>query len=160
MLLQNPAFADFFEALALGCGNGKQAANWLLGEVSRALNERGTTLSGLGLGVPALAELIRLVEVGTLNLSTAKEVVFPALLAGTESPTRFVEEQGLAQVSDLGAIERLVREVFAVHPEPLAQWKAGNPKLRGFLVGQVMKAGQGRMNPQRVNEVIDAIAAE
>lgn len=160
MLLQNPAFADFFEALALGCGNGKQAANWLLGEVSRALNERGTTLSGLGLGVPALAELIRLVEVGTLNLSTAKEVVFPALLAGTESPARFVEEQGLAQVSDLGAIERLVREVFAVHPEPLAQWKAGNPKLRGFLVGQVMKAGRGRMNPQRVNEVIDAIAAE
>ncbi len=160
MLLQSPAFTGFFEEVAERCGSGKAAANWMLGEVSRALNERGVGLDALGLAPEALGELIRLVEGKTLSLSTAKEIVFPALLDGQGPPARIVEARGLTQVSDRRAIEALVREVLAAHPEPLAQWKAGNPKPRGFLVGQIMKAGQGKVNPQLVHEVLDAVAAE
>jgi aspartyl-tRNA(Asn)/glutamyl-tRNA(Gln) amidotransferase subunit B len=158
--LQDPAFADFFEAVAGGSGNGKQAANWMLGEVSRALNENGTDLAGLGLEADHLASLIRLVEARRINLNTAKEVIFPALLKGEGSPEQIVETRGLAQVSDTDAIEALVREVLAAHGPQVAQLKAGNVKLRGFLVGQIMKAGKGQVDPRMVNELLDAALSE
>jgi aspartyl-tRNA(Asn)/glutamyl-tRNA(Gln) amidotransferase subunit B len=160
MLLQNAGFAAYFERVADSSGAGKAAAHWMLGEVSRALNDRAVGLEELGIAPEALGELIRLVEAKTLNLTTAKEIVFPALLDGEGPPARIVEARGLTQVCDRGAIETLVRDVLSAHPEPLAQWKAGNPKLRGFLVGQIMKAGQGKVNPQLVHEVLDAVAAE
>ncbi|HJV22158.1 MAG TPA: Asp-tRNA(Asn)/Glu-tRNA(Gln) amidotransferase subunit GatB [Holophagaceae bacterium] len=152
-LVQSRAFADFFEAAAKG-SSGKGAANWMLGEVSRVLNERGCALAELGLDPAHLGELVRLVEGGTLSHGLAKEAVFPALLAGEGGPSAIVERKGLAQVCDRGAIERLVREVLAAHPDPVAQFKAGKASLKGFLVGQVMKAGQGKVNPQLVNEVL------
>jgi len=160
MALQDRAFADFFEGVAQACGNGKQTANWMLGEVSRALNDQGVSLSRLGLDPAHLAELIGLVEARTVNLTTAKEVIFPALLQGAGTPRAIVEERGLAQVSDRGAIEALVRGVFDVHADQVAEWKAGNEKLGGFLVGQVMKAGKGKANPRMVNEVLKAMLGE
>ncbi len=159
MLLQSRAFADYFEAVAKA-SNGKQAANWMLGEVSRTLNETGKNIETLGLDAGRLAELIQLVEAKTLNLNTAKEVVFPALLKGEGTPRQVVDQQGLAQVSDRGAIEALVREVIRTHPEQLAQLQAGNEKLKGFFVGQVMKAGKGKVNPQLVNEILEATFAQ
>ncbi len=159
MLLQSRAFGDYFEALAKA-SNGKQAANWMLGEVSRTLNDTGKTIGNLGLSVAELAELIHLVEAKTINLNTAKEVVFPGLIKGEGSPRQIVEAQGLAQVSDRGAIESLVREVIQSNPEQLAQFKAGGEKLKGFFVGQVMKAGKGKVNPQLVNEVLEAELAK
>lgn len=159
MVLQDRIFAEAFETVALGSGNGKQTANWMLGEVSRALNERNTTLPGLGLDLAHLIELIGLVEARTVNLSTAKETIFPALLRGEGSPKAIVEQQGLAQVSDRDAIDALVVEVLAANAAQVAQFRAGNERLRGFLVGQVMKAGQGKMNPQVVNEALDKALA-
>ena len=155
LLLQSRSFADFFEAAAEACGDGKQAANWMLGEVSRALNEGGGDLGGLNLDPGALGELIRLVEAGTLNLNTAKDVVFPAMLQGEGTPREIVARKGLTQVSDRGAIEALVRGVLDAHPGPLAQFRGGKTGLRGFFVGQVMKAGQGKVNPRLVNEILD-----
>jgi aspartyl-tRNA(Asn)/glutamyl-tRNA(Gln) amidotransferase subunit B len=155
MILQDRAFADAFETVALGSGSGKQTANWMLGEVSRALNDRNTTFSGLGLDLDHLAELIGLVEAKTINLSTAKETIFPAMLRGEGSPKIIVERQGLAQVSDRDAIDALVGAVLSANAVQVAQFRAGNERLRGFLVGQVMKAGQGKMNPQVVNEALD-----
>jgi aspartyl-tRNA(Asn)/glutamyl-tRNA(Gln) amidotransferase subunit B len=155
MLLQGRAFADYFEATARACGNGKQAANWMLGEVSRALNESGKNLGQMNLDPQNLGELIQLVEAGSINLNTAKEVVFPALLAGEGTPREIVERKGLAQVTDRAAIEAMVLKVLAAHPEPLAQYRAGRLNLRGFLVGQVMKAGGGKVSPQLVNEILD-----
>ncbi|HJV22511.1 MAG TPA: Asp-tRNA(Asn)/Glu-tRNA(Gln) amidotransferase subunit GatB [Holophagaceae bacterium] len=152
-LLQSRAFADYFETVAQA-SSGRGAANWMLGEVSRALNERGGGLASLGLDPLHLAELIRLVESGALSHGLAKEAVFPALLAGEGGPAEIVARRGLAQVSDRGAIEALVREVLAAHPGPVAQVKAGKEALRGFLVGQVMKAGQGKVNPRMVNEIL------
>jgi aspartyl-tRNA(Asn)/glutamyl-tRNA(Gln) amidotransferase subunit B len=159
MLLQSRTFAAYFEAVAKA-SNGKQAANWMLGEVSRALNDIGKDIDALGLSVAQLAELIQLVDAKTINLNTAKEAVFPALLKGEGSPRQIVEKYGLAQVSDRGAIDTLVQEVIRAHPEQLAQVKAGNEKLKGFFVGQVMKAGKGKVNPQLVNESLEAVFAQ
>ncbi len=159
MLLQNRAFADYFEAVAKA-SKGKQAANWMLGEVSRTLNDTGREIETLGLSSAHLAELIQLVEAKTINLNTAKEAVFPALLRGEGTPRQIVEKHGLVQVSDREAIETLVQEAIRAHPEQLAQLKAGNEKLKGFFVGQVMKAGKGKVNPQLVNEILEAAFAE
>jgi aspartyl-tRNA(Asn)/glutamyl-tRNA(Gln) amidotransferase subunit B len=158
LLLQSPAFADCFEAAA-GGGLGKQAANWMLGEVSRTLNERGQSIEALGLRPAHLAELIRMVEAGAVNLNTAKEVVFPLLLAGEGTPAAIVQGRGLGQVSDRAPIEAMVLEVLAANPGQLAQYRGGKASLKGFFVGQVMKAGKGKMNPTLVNEVLEQILA-
>jgi aspartyl-tRNA(Asn)/glutamyl-tRNA(Gln) amidotransferase subunit B len=158
LLLQSPAFADFFEAVA-GAGLAKQAANWMLGEVSRTLNDRGQGLEALGLGPGHLAELIRMVDDGTVNLNTAKETVFPAVLAGEGTPAAIVARRGLGQVSDRAPIEAMAREVLAANPGQLAQYRGGKDSLKGFFVGQVMKAGKGKMNPMLVNEVLERLLA-
>ena len=155
MVLQDRGFGDYFERVARTCGNGKQTANWMLGEVSRTLNERGITLPRLGLDPEHLAELIQLLEARTINLNTAKEAVFPALLKGEGTPRQIVEKQGLAQVSDRGSVELLVREVLGANVTQVAQLKAGNEKLKGYLVGQVMKAGKGKVNPQLLTQILE-----
>ena len=159
MLLQSRGFADYFEAVAKA-SNGKQAANWMVGEVSRTLNDTGRAIEALSLAPVQLAELILLVEAKTINLNTAKEAVFPALFMGEGTAREIVEKRGLAQVSDRAAIATLVHEVVMAHPEQLAQLKAGNEKLKGFFVGQVMKAGKGKVNPQLVNEILEATFAQ
>jgi len=159
LLLQSPAFADCFEAVA-GTGLARPAANWMLGEVSRTLNERGVAIQDLGLRPADLAELLRMVQDGAINLNTAKETVFPALLAGAGTPAEIVARQGLGQVSDRAPIAALVQTVLAANPAQLAQYRAGKESLKGFFVGQVMKAGKGKMNPALVNEVLEqALAA-
>jgi aspartyl-tRNA(Asn)/glutamyl-tRNA(Gln) amidotransferase subunit B len=154
MLLQNRIFGEYFEEVARACGQGKQAANWMLGEVSRALNDRGVDLPRLALAPADLADLIALVEAGTINLNTAKETVFPALLTGEGRAGEIVSKRGLAQVSDLASIQKLIDEVLAAHPEQVAQFRSGKDSLKGFFVGQVMKAGKGRLNAQVINEVL------
>ncbi len=159
MLLQSRAFGDFFEATAKAGGNGKQAANWMLGEVSRALNDRNLQVVELNLRPEALGELIGLVESGLINLNTAKETVFPALLAGQGSPREIVDRQGLAQITDRDSVVGLVAQVLEAHAEAVAQFRAGKTSLRGFLVGQAMKAGKGKVNPKMVNEILDEALA-
>ncbi|WP_306598279.1 Asp-tRNA(Asn)/Glu-tRNA(Gln) amidotransferase subunit GatB [Geothrix sp. 21YS21S-2] len=159
MLVQTPAFAAYFEEVARCSGNGKQAANWMLGEVSRTLNEGSGRLEELGLPPEHLGELIRLVVEGVINLNTAKEVVFPALLKGEGTPAGLVRSRGLAQVTDRAAVQELVDGVLAAHPGQVAEFRAGKVALRGFLVGQVMKAGKGQVDPRLVNEAIDEALA-
>ena len=159
-LMQRPAFADFFEAVAGASGQGKAAANWMLGDVSRVLNERGLGIEDLGLAPGALAELLRLVAVGTVGLGAAREGVFPALLAGEGTAVEIVARKGLAQEADAGALEAQVRAVVSAHPEVVDQIRAGRAQLKGFLVGQILKAGGGRLDPRRVNERLDGILAE
>jgi len=154
-LTQDGAFADFFEASAGLCANPKQTCNWMLGEVSRAINERGGGIRSLGISAEHLAELVSLVENKKIGLGTAKEAVFPSLLAGEGAPGEIIEKQGLAQVSDMQAIEAMVDGVLAAHPAQVSELRAGNAKLRGFLVGQAMKAGKGKADPQAVNEILD-----
>lgn len=153
-LAQSPAFAAYFEALARQSGSGRGAAAWMLGEVSRTLNERGIGIEAFPVPPETLADLVRLVEARTLGFGTAKEQVFPAMLAGEGSAEFIVAQRGLAQIRDRGPIETLVAQVLAAHPGPVAQIKGGKESLKGFLVGQVLKAGQGRLDARLVNEVL------
>ena len=153
-LAQSPAFATYFETLARVSGSGRGAAAWMLGEVSRTLNDRGTTIESFPVKPQSLAELVRLVEARTLGFGTAKEVVFPALLVGETSAEAFVAREGLAQVGDRAAIQALITAVVAANPGPVAQIQAGKESLKGFLVGQILKAGQGRLDARLVNELL------
>jgi aspartyl-tRNA(Asn)/glutamyl-tRNA(Gln) amidotransferase subunit B len=99
-LTQDRAFADYFERVAMLCGNPKQTCNWMLGEVSRAINERGGGIGSLGVSAEHLAELVASVDRKAINLTTAKETVFPSLLAGEGPPSEIIHKRGLAQVSD------------------------------------------------------------
>jgi aspartyl-tRNA(Asn)/glutamyl-tRNA(Gln) amidotransferase subunit B len=153
-LLQTPAFAAYFEAAAAP-GHAKQVANWMLGEVSRLLNERSLELPQLGLDPAHLAELVGLVAAGTLSHSSAKETVLPLVLAGAGAPAALVAERGLGQVSDGEAIRVLVRAALAANPGQLAKYRSGRDNLKGFFVGQVMKAGEGKVNPALVNDILE-----
>jgi aspartyl-tRNA(Asn)/glutamyl-tRNA(Gln) amidotransferase subunit B len=154
-LCQDKPFADYFESAAKLCANAKQTCNWMLGEVSRAINERGGDIGTLGISAELLAELVSLVGDKKISLGTAKETVFPALLAGEGAPSEIIENRGLTQVSDVSAIEAIVDGVLAAHAAQASELRAGNAKLRGFLVGQAMKAGKGKANPRLVNEILD-----
>jgi len=153
-LAHSPAFTAYFEALAKAGGSGRSAATWMLGEVSRTLNERGNGIEAFPLAPIELAELLSLVELNILSFGTAKDQVFPAMLAGEGSAEAIVAQRGLAQVSDRAAVATLVHQVLAAHPGPVAQVRAGKESLKGFLVGQVLKAGQGRLNAKLVNELL------
>jgi len=159
-LAQSPAFAEYFEVVAKASGSGRGAAAWVLGEVSRTLNERGIDIEAFPVKPEALAELVRLVEGRTVGFGTAKEQVFPALLAGEGSAEAIVAQRGLSQVSDRGVIEGLVGQVLEANPGPVAQIKAGKESLKGFLVGQVLKAGGGRLDARLVNEVLAEFLAK
>ena len=153
-LTQSLAFADYFEALAAACGDGRAAAAWMLGEVSRLLNVQGGSIEGFGLSPEALGELVRLVLDRKVALGTARETLLPAMLAGEGGAKEIAEGRGLGQVQDRAAIATLVLSVLAAHPGQVAEVRAGKDKLRGFLVGQIMKAGQGRVDAKLVNEVL------
>ena len=153
-LAQSPAFSAYFEALANLSGSGRGAAAWMLGEVSRTLNERGIGIETFPLPPEALAELVRLVEARSLSFGTAKEQVFPAMLAGEGGAGDIVNARGLVQVRDRAAIEILVARALEANPGPVAQIRGGKESLKGFLVGQILKAGQGRLDAKLVNEVL------
>jgi len=153
--------ADFFEKVAAGCGSAKSAANWVNGEVSAALNEQPVDPSLLdkpgylgNISATQLAELIGRVADGTVNSKTAKDI-FAALWAGEgESADAIIEARGLRQISDTGAIEKIIDEVLAANTRSVEEYRAGKDKAFNALVGQAMKATKGKANPQQVNEIL------
>jgi len=145
--------ADYFEAVTGGCGNPKAASNWVMTEVLRKLKDDARTIAALPLKPARLAELIRLVDAGTISGKIAKEV-FDRIWDSGEAPQAVVEREGLLQVSDTGSIEAMIAEVVAASPEQLATYKAGKASTLGWFVGQVMKKMGGRANPQLVNALV------
>jgi aspartyl-tRNA(Asn)/glutamyl-tRNA(Gln) amidotransferase subunit B len=152
--------ADFFEAVAKDCGSGKAASNWVMTEVMREMKSRQTAdeeeaYSNWPITPASLAELIRLIDSGTINGKTAKDV-FARIWTSGESPKVIVEREGLSQVSDTGAIETAIREVISASAEQVATYKKGRTNTIGWFVGQVMKKTGGRANPKIVNELVKA----
>ena len=152
--------ADFFEEVAKGSGNGKAASNWVMTEVMREMKGRETadgevSYSSWPITPASLAELIRLIDAGTINGKTAKDV-FARMWTSGESPKAIVEREGLSQVSDQGAIEAAIREVIAGSAEQVATYKKGRTNTIGWFVGQVMKKTGGRANPKIVNDLVKA----
>ena len=146
--------ADFYEStLRAAGGEPKLAANWVMGELSGALNKGNLEVTASPVGPEALAGLLRRIADGTISGKIAKEV-FEAMWAGEGDAEAIIERRGLRQVTDTGAIERLVEQVMAANPEQVAGYRAGKDKLLGFFVGQVMKVSGGKANPGQLNEIL------
>ncbi|MGQ7260249.1 Asp-tRNA(Asn)/Glu-tRNA(Gln) amidotransferase subunit GatB [Vreelandella sp. V005] len=157
--------AEFFEAVHKECGDAKQAANWVQGELSGALNRENLSIANSPISARQLGELISRVLDDTINGKAAKEV-FQALWNGQdESADAIIDAKGLKQVTDTGAIEAMIDQVIADSPAQVAQYRDSEPEKRGkmigYFVGQVMKASRGTANPQQVNgllkEKLDAL---
>jgi aspartyl-tRNA(Asn)/glutamyl-tRNA(Gln) amidotransferase subunit B len=152
-LVDDAPMADYFDACVRASGNPQQAMNFVLGDLSRLANETGTPLPESKVTPGRVAELIALVEGQTINSKIAKDLMQRMWDAGI-SPKSVVESEGLAQTSDAGAIERFVDDVLAANPKVVADYKGGKTNVAGFLVGQVMKASQGKANPALVQDLV------
>lgn len=152
LLTAERARADYFEAAAAG-RDAKQAANWVAGELLGRLNREGLEIEAAPIPADRLRELIDLVGDGTLSGRMGREV-FEAMWETGKPAAAIVEERGLRQISDTGALEALVDELLAREADKAAEYRAGRTKLLGFFVGQVMKATGGKANPKVVNELL------
>ena len=148
------ATARYFEETVAASGDARASAHWVMGEVSAALHEAGLDIDRSPVGAQQLGLLLRRVADGTVNLKTAKEV-FALLWKGEgRDADALIDARGLRQISDTSAIERIVDEVLAANPGPVAEFRAGKEKAFQSLVGQAMKATRGKANPQQVNEIL------
>ena len=147
--------ARWFDALLDAGAEAKQAANWVVAELFGALNRRGESIENNPVTPAAAAELLRLVADGTISGTIAKQV-FEIMLESGEGAAAIVEERGLKQTSDTGAIDAEIDRILAANADKVEQYKAGKQALFGFFVGQTMKAMQGKANPQVVNERLRA----
>jgi aspartyl-tRNA(Asn)/glutamyl-tRNA(Gln) amidotransferase subunit B len=147
--------ARWFETLLaeLGDGHAQRASNWVTGDLFGALNRLGRTIEDSPVTPAQAAELLRLTADGILSGTLAKQV-FEIMLETGEDPGRIVEERGLRQTSDTGAIEAAIADVMASNADKVAEYRSGKDKLFGFFVGQTMKAMAGKANPQVVNDLL------
>jgi aspartyl-tRNA(Asn)/glutamyl-tRNA(Gln) amidotransferase subunit B len=156
VVTSSKSMADYFDACADAGANPKTAANWLMGDVSKLLNDRGLDFADVPFPAARLAELLALIEKGVISNNAAKKVLSAMFDSGgsEKSPAELVETLGLTQVSDEGALSRIIGEILAQNEKVVADFKGGNEKAAGFLVGQVMRASRGKANPQIVNKML------
>ncbi len=154
VLTSSRELAGYYESVVEGLGgNAKLAANWVMGELSGALNKEGLDVTRSRVGAAALAGLLARIADDTISGKIAKEV-FESMWGEGRSADEIIEAKGLKQITDTGAIEQAIDEVMAKNPGQLADYRAGKDKLFGFFVGQVMKATQGKANPAQLNELL------
>ena len=152
VLVGDQDFAGFFEAVAEG-RDGKLAANWVTGELFGALNKAGKSITESPVTAAQVGTLIDRVSDGTLSVRLAKEV-FEFMFESGRDADDIIEENGLKQVTDSGAIEVVIDQVMTDNPDKVEEYRAGRDKLMGWFVGQVMKASQGKANPAAVNKAL------
>ena len=145
--------ADYFEAAVAAGADAKLVSNWMLGDLAKLRNEGGVPIEQSPIPPGNLAELIILINKGTISGKIAKKVLTEMWQSGKKAAV-VVEEQGLVQISDTGALEEIITKIVAANPQSAADYKAGKKKAVGFLVGQVMKETKGRANPAAVNELL------
>jgi aspartyl-tRNA(Asn)/glutamyl-tRNA(Gln) amidotransferase subunit B len=143
----------YFETTVAAGADPKQAANWIMGDITAHLKAEKLSVRELPLSPEHLAELVSLIEAGTISSKIAKDLLSELLSKGG-SPKALVEKQGLTQISDPAAIAAMVEEVIAAHPQELEQYRAGKTKLQGFFVGQLMKKSGGRVDPKLTNQIL------
>jgi aspartyl-tRNA(Asn)/glutamyl-tRNA(Gln) amidotransferase subunit B len=147
--------ADYFEAVAKAGGDAKLAANWVMGELQAVLNKSELDMAASPVSAEQLGELISRIRDNTLSSKMAR-VVFEAMLNGEGNADAIIEKQGLKQVTDTGAIEKIVDAVISNNPSQVEQYRSGHEKVFTFFVGQVMKESRGKANPAQVNEILKA----
>ena len=145
--------AEYFEAVVAAGAAAKEAANWMLTEMLRELRETGLAPGEVRMTPVQLAALLGLIADGTISRKIAKDI-YPRLFQEGGDPKQYVQDHGLGQISDSGALEAVVQEVLAENPAEVEAYHGGKKKLFGFFVGQVMRKTQGQANPQLVNELL------
>lgn len=153
VLTMTKEMADFFEATVAAGADAKQASNWLMGEVSAYLKVEQKELEETALTPNGLAGMIKLIENGTISSKIAKQV-FKELIENGGEAEKIVKEKGLVQISDEGALLKIISEVLDNHPKIIEDYKNGKEKAAGSLVGQIMKATKGQANPPLVNKLL------
>ena len=162
LLVASRPLADYFETAARALmeamkkrsgGEAKLAANWVIGDLSGALNKDGIDIGDCPVSAGQLAGLLRRIADHTVSGKIAKEV-FEAMWQGGGAADEIIDSRGLKQISDTGELEKIVDQVIADFPEQVSQYRDGKTKVLGFLVGQVMQATQGKANPGQVNEIL------
>lgn len=149
--------ADYFESVAKRCGEPKLAANWITGDLAAQLNQTETAIVDSPISAEQLAGLIKRIADGSISSKIAKQV-FSAMWQGEGDADTIIAERGLQQVSDTGALEKMVDDVIANSPKQVENYRSADeskrPKMLGYFVGQIMKASKGQANPQAVNEIL------
>jgi len=154
VLTASRELADYFETAAESVeGGAKPVANWVLRELSAALNRTGMDIASSPISPEALGGLVLRIQDNTISGKIAKEV-FEAMWNKEGSADEIIEKKGLKQITDSSTIEPIIDEIIAKNPKQLEQYRAGKEKLMGFFVGQVMKASKGKANPGQVNEIL------
>jgi aspartyl-tRNA(Asn)/glutamyl-tRNA(Gln) amidotransferase subunit B len=153
VLTASMKLADFFEESLKHTSDAKASANWIMGELLGYLNANGLELEDVKISGQGLGEMIQLIEKGTISSKIAK-TVFKGLIETGKSPQQIVEEQGLVQISDEGAILSVVDAIIAANPQSVEDFRNGKEKAIGFLVGQIMKETKGKANPGLVNKLL------
>ena len=153
ILTGSRAMAEYFDAVIATGADAKLAANWIMGDLSKNLNAKSITIEKSPVEAKRLGEMILLIMKNTISGKIAKKV-FQEMWTSKDAPAKIVEDKGLVQITDTAAIEGIVDEVIAKNEKAVADYKGGNKKAIGALVGQVMKGSKGKANPQMVNELL------
>jgi aspartyl-tRNA(Asn)/glutamyl-tRNA(Gln) amidotransferase subunit B len=158
LLVEDRAVADYYEAVVAatgGKGTSKSVANWVTGTLFGLMNESNQKIGQVQISAESLAELISLVDDGTINTNTGKEVLGEMFASG-RGAREIVEERGLAQISDTSELEQIVTRVLDESPEQVQKYLDGKEQIIGWMIGQVMKATRGKANPQVVRGLMQA----
>ena len=151
-LTSSKAYSDIFEKAGALCKNYKAVCNWLTSDIARILNEKEMEPDQIPFTAENLAELVELIDKGTISTSIGKKVL-EELFENPRSPKQIIEEKGLVQISDENQIKEVVEEILANNSQSVADYKAGKDRALGFLVGQAMKQTKGKANPKMLNEM-------
>lgn len=156
IITDSKKLADIFEAATAICNKPKKVSNWIMGETMRLLKEKDMDAADISFSPENLAKLIELVEAGSINNSVAKDV-FVEVFDEDVDPDKYIEENGLKQVNDEGALKAAIEKVIADNPQSVEDYRNGKKQAIGYLVGQTMKAMQGKANPGMVNKLLQEL---
>ena len=155
ILTSDRDLAEYFEACLQDFNQPKAVSNWIMGSLLGLLNAEGKSIEQAPISASDLAELLKLIDDGTISGKIAKSV-FEEMAQSGKSAGQIVAEQGLVQISDSSAIDDIVSKILAAHPAEVQNYKSGKTKLLGFFVGQVMRETRGQANPKMVNEILNS----
>ena len=147
--------AEYFDAVTATGADAKLAANWIMGELAKHLNGEGKTIMESPVDASRLGKMIQMISEGTISSKIAKDV-FSAMWTSADAPEKIVKDKGLVQITDTKELETIVQAVIFANPKPVTDYKSGNKKAIGALVGQIMKQTQGKANPALVNQLLAA----
>ena len=152
ILVSSKYLSNLFEEASKICGNHKAVSNWIISDISRILNEKEMEPNQIPFTANHLANLVSLIDKGTISSKIAKDVL-EEMFENPREPEEIIKEKGWIQISDEGEIRKIVQEILEANPQSVADFKAGKDRALGFLVGQAMKATKGKANPQMLNKM-------